>query len=153
MNQVSCESVRLAAMAVADGEMPLIPAPDIELHLAQCDRCPGDVEWLRDVIDLLSAQSRRERTESVWGRVAERLSRGEQARWASDHWPWFLLLGLFLAGYRVVVAALGWAPGLWFKLVPALLAIAVFGLLRENPFKVNPELQAQTSDLNFRFER
>jgi hypothetical protein len=35
----------------------------------------------------------------------------------------------------------------------ALLAIAVFGLLRENPFKINSELQAPTSDLNFRFER
>jgi anti-sigma factor RsiW len=140
-------------MAVADGEEPSIPAPDIELHLAQCDRCLGEVKRLRAVIDLLNAQSRRERTESVWGQVAERLSQGGQARVASDHWPWFLLLGLFLAGYKVVVAALDWEPGLWFKLAPALLAIAVFCLFRENPFKVNPELQAQTSDLNFRFER
>jgi hypothetical protein len=153
MNQVSCESIRLAAMAVADGEKPLIPAPDIGLHLAQCDRCLSEVERLRAVIDLLNAQSRRERTESVWGRVAESLSRGEQARAVSDHWPWFLLLGLFLAGYRVVVAALDWEPGLWFKLAPALLAIAVFGLLRENPFKVSSEIQAEASGLNFRVER
>jgi hypothetical protein len=153
MNQVSCESICLAAMAVADGEEPSIPAPDIELHLGQCDQCQGEVERLRAVINLLNAQSRREQAESVWGRVAERLSRGGQARAASDHWTWFLLLGLFLAGYKVVAAALDWDPGLWFKLAPALLAIAVFGLLRENPFKVNPELQAQTSDLNFRSER
>jgi hypothetical protein len=42
---------------------------------------------------------------------------------------------------------------LWLNLAPALLAIAVFGLLRENPFKVNSELHDPTSDLNFRFER
>jgi hypothetical protein len=153
MNQVSCKNVCLAAMAIADGEKQLILAADIELHVAQCDRCRSEVEQLKAFIDLLNAQRRRERTESVWGRVAERLSRGEQARTASDHWHWFLLLGLFLAGYRGVVAALNWEPGLWFKLAPALLAIAVFVLLRENPFKVNSELQAQTSDQNFRFER
>ncbi len=153
MNQVSCESVRLAAMAVADGEKPLIPLNEIELHLAQCDLCRSEVEQLITFIDLLNAQCRRERTESVWGRVAERLGRGERTRAASDHWPWFLLLGSFLAGYRLVVAASDWEPGLWFKLAPALLAIAVFAFLRENPFKVNSQLQDQTSGLNFRFER
>jgi len=153
MNQVSCECICLAAMAIADGEKPLILAADIELHLAQCDRCRSEVERLKSLIDLLNAQRRRERTESVWGLVAERLRREERARTASDRWPWLLLLGLFLAGYRVAVAALHWEPGLWLNLAPALLAIAVFGLLRENPFKVNSELHAPTSDLNFRFER
>jgi anti-sigma factor RsiW len=146
MNQMSCESVRLAAMAIADGEKPLILAADVELHLAQCDRCRSEVERLKSVIDLLNEQRRRERTEGVWGRVVERLSRKKRARAASDHWPWLLLLGLFLAGYRVVVAALDLEPGLWLNLAPALLAIAVFGLLRENPFKINSELHAPTSD-------
>src|SRR5262249_3628408 len=153
MNQVSCESVCVAAMAIADGEKPLIPAADVELHLAQCDRCRGEGERSKSVIDLLNEQRRREWTESVWGRVVERLSRRERARAASDHWPWLLLLGLFLAGYRVVVAALDLEPGLWLNLAPALLAIAVFGLLRENPFKVNSELHGPSSDMNFRFER
>jgi anti-sigma factor RsiW len=146
MNQMSCESVYLAAMAIADGEKPLILAADVELHLAQCDRCRSEVERLKSVIDLLNEQRRRERTEGVWGRVVERLSRKKRARAASDHWPWLLLLGLFLAGYRVVVAALDLEPGLWLNLAPALLAIAVFGLLRENPFKINSELHAPTSD-------
>ena len=142
MNQVNCETALLAAMAIADGEKPLIPAPDVELHLAQCDRCRSEVERLKAVIDLLDAQRRRERTESVWGQVAERLRRRERARTASDHWPWFLALGLVLAGYRVAVAAADWEPGWWFKLAPILLAIAVFCFLRENPFRVNPEVQA-----------
>jgi anti-sigma factor RsiW len=132
-------------MAVADGEKPLIPAADIELHLAQCDQCQGEVERLRAVIDLLNAQSRRQRNESVWGWVSERLSRRGQARAASDHWLWFLLLGLFLAGYKVVVAASDWEPNFLFKLAPVLLAIAVFVFLRENPFKVNPGLQTRIS--------
>src|SRR5262245_49368781 len=139
MNLVSCESICLAAMAVADGEKPLIPAADIELHLGQCARCRSEVAQLKSVIDLLNEQHRRERTESVWNGVAETLKRRNEARTAPDHWPWFLLLGLLLAGYRIAIAASDWEPGFWFKLTPVLLAIAVFGLLRENPFKVNPD--------------
>ena len=153
MNQLSCEAVCLATMAIADGEKPAIPVVDIDLHLAQCERCRCEAEGLKSVVDLLNAQRRRERTESVWGQVVARLHRSERARTASDHWPWLLLLGLFLVGYRVVVASLAWEPGWWLKLAPVLLAIAVFGLLRENPFKVKSELQAPTADLNFRFER
>jgi len=145
MNQVNCENVCLAAMAVADGEKPLIPAPDIELHLAQCDRCRADVEQLQAFIELLNAPRRRERTESVWRRVAESLRHSGKARTVPDHWPWFLLLGLLLAGYRVIVAASDWEPSILFKVAPVLLAIAVFIFLRENPFKVNPGLQARIS--------
>jgi predicted anti-sigma-YlaC factor YlaD len=143
MNQVSCESVRLAAMAVADDEKPLIPAPDVELHLAQCDRCRGDVELLKAFIELLNGQRRRERAESVWERVAESLRHSDKARTAPDHWPWFLLLGLLLAGYRVIVAMSDWEPNILIKLATVLLAVAVFVFLRENPFKVNPGLQAR----------
>jgi anti-sigma factor RsiW len=132
-------------MAAADGEKPPISAPDIELHLAQCARCRSEVEQLKAVIGLLNEQHRRERTESVWDGVSETLKRRNEARTAPDHWPWFLLLGLLLAGCKVAVAASDWEPGFSFNLAPILLAIAVFGLLRENPFKVNPEIQFQTS--------
>ena len=140
---MNCETARLAAMAVGDGEKQLIPAADVELHLAQCDRCRGDVEQLNSFIELLNAQRRRERTESVWGQVAESLRHSDEARKPPDHWPWFLLLGLLLAGYRVMVAASDWEPNFLFKLAPVLLAIAVFIFLRENPFKVNPGLQTR----------
>lgn len=132
-------------MAVADGEKPLIPVVEIELHLAQCVRCQSEVEQLETVIDLLNGQRRAERTESVWGGVAESLSRKNESRTASDHWHWFLLLGLFLACFRGVIAVSDWEPGLWIKFAPVLLAIAVFGLLRENPFKVNPGLHSRIS--------
>jgi anti-sigma factor RsiW len=145
MNQESCEKICLAAMAVADGEKPPIPASDIEFHLAQCARCRSEVGQLKSVIDLLDGQDRREQTASVWGGVAETLKRRNEARAAPDHWPWFLLLGLFLAGCRIVVAVSDLEPGLWVKLAPLLLVIAVFGLLRENPFKVNPGLQYRHS--------
>src|SRR5262245_27882268 len=145
MDQVSCEIVRLAAISVADGEKPLIPEPDVELHLAQCDRCRADVEQSKAFIELLNGQHRRERTESVWGRVAESLRHSDEARKQPDHWPWFLLLGLLLAGYRVIVAASNWEPNILFKLAPVLLAIAVFIFLRENPFKINPGLQTRIS--------
>jgi anti-sigma factor RsiW len=145
MNQVSCESICLAAMAVADGETPPIPAPEIEFHLSQCARCRSEVEQLKSVIDIFNEQRRSERTESVWDGIAETLKRKHVAQSTSDHWPWFLLLGLLLAGYRIAVAAAEWEPGWWFRLAPILVAVAVFAFLRENPFKVNPGIQFQTS--------
>ena len=145
MDQVSCEDICLAAMAVADGERPPIPARDIEIHLSQCAGCRSEVAHLKSVIDLLDKQQRRDRTESVWVGVADTLTRRNETRTTSDHWHWFLLLGLFLAACRIVIAALNLEPSLWTKLVPLILAIAVFGLLRENPFKVNAGLKLQTS--------
>lgn len=145
MNQVNCESICLAAMAVADGETPPIRAAEIELHLGQCARCRSEVGQLKPLIDLLNAQRRRQPNESVWDGVAENLRQRNEARAASDHWSWFLLLGLLLAGYRIAVAASDWEPGVWLKLTPILLAVVVFALLRENPFKVNPDIQFNTS--------
>lgn len=145
MNQVNCESICLAAMAVADGETPPIPAVEIELHLGQCARCRSETAQLKPIIDLLNAQRRHEPSESVWDGVAENLKRREAARTTSDHWHWFLLLGLLFAGYRVAVATSDWEPGVWFKLTPILFAVAVFALLRQNPFKVNPNIQFNTS--------
>ncbi len=122
-------------MAIADGERPPIPAPDIEFHLSQCARCRSEVEQLKSVIDLLNMQHRRERTESVWDGVAETLKRRSETRTTSDHWHWFLLLGLFLAGCRVVIAVLNLGPTVWTKLVPLLLAIAVFGFTSGKPLQ------------------
>jgi len=145
MNRENCERICLAAMAIMDGEDPPIPLAEIEFHLAQCGGCRNEVEQMRTIIELLSGQRRRERTERVWDGVAATRRQRNEARTSLDHWLWFLLLGLLLAGYRIVAATSDWEPGWWFKLAPILLAIAVFGFLRENPFKVNPILQSQIS--------
>jgi hypothetical protein len=149
MNQVSCESIRLAAMAIADGENPPIPAPDIKLHLASCARCRSEVAQLRALSQLLDGHRRRERTENVWGGIAEDLRPKTELQTTVDHWPWLMLLGLLVAGYRVAVSTSDWEPSFWLKLAPILLVIAVFGLLRENPFKVNPGLRVETPAPDF----
>jgi predicted anti-sigma-YlaC factor YlaD len=149
MNQVNCESIRLAAMAVADGEEPPIPAPDIELHLANCDRCQREVAQLRTLSQLLDGQRRRARTENVWDGIAEDLRPKTAPQTTADHWPWLMLLGLLIAGYRVALSTSDWESSLWLKLAPVLLVIAVFGLLRENPFKVNTQLKVQSPAPNF----
>ena len=149
MNQVSCDSIRLAAMAVADGENPPIPAPDIELHLSTCDHCRSDVAQLNTLLKLLDGQRRRERTENVWDGIAADLRPKTAPQTTTDHWPWLMLLGLLVASYRVAVSTSNWEPSWWLKLAPILLVIAVFVLLRENPFKVNPELKVKTTAPEF----
>jgi predicted anti-sigma-YlaC factor YlaD len=100
MNHVNCENIRIAAMVVADNECPQIPISEIEFHLAECDDCRIEIKELNAVIDLLKGQRRRERTETVWDRVEEFLRSRSESRRMPDHWPWFLMLGLALAGYR-----------------------------------------------------
>ena len=107
MNQVNCESIRLAAMAVADGENPPIPAPEIELHLSTCDHCRSDVAQLNTLLKLLDGQRRRERTENVWDGIAESLRPKTSPQTTTDHWPWLMLLGLLVGGGRRGVGRAG----------------------------------------------
>lgn len=145
MNREECERICLAMMAIADGEQPPSPVPEIEAHLAGCESCRTEVAGMKMLIDELNAQQRREGAESVWPGIAETLKRGHEAGTRADHWPWLLLLGLLLAGYRLIVSTSAWDPGHWFKIVPILLAVTFFIFLRENPFKVSPILQTRDS--------
>lgn len=163
MNQASCESICIAAMAIADGETPKIPLAEIKSHLDQCTVCRTEVEQLNGVTALLDGSRRSEMPVDVWAGLAasighanradqvnqanraNRANRAERTPKASENWPWLLALGLLLAGFRIAGTVFEWKADLWFTLAPVLLAIAVFWLLRENPLRVNSELQLQTS--------
>ena len=43
MADINCESVRVAAMALADGETPPLRSKEIETHLLICDRCSEEI--------------------------------------------------------------------------------------------------------------
>jgi hypothetical protein len=53
------------------------------------------------------------------------------------------MLGLLLLGYKLIEMIPDRDFGLLFKLVPILLTVVVFGYLKENPFKINPELRGE----------
>jgi predicted anti-sigma-YlaC factor YlaD len=143
MTKLNCESVCMAAMAIADGYQPELSSDQIEAHLASCSECRREVGQLRVLSSLLDAQERRQRTENLWQQVERRLPVAKPAPSTSRAWYPFTLLGVLLLGYRIVEMVPDHDFGFLFKLVPVLLVIAAFIYLRENPFKIDAGLRLE----------
>lgn len=143
MTKPDCESVCMAAMAIADGYQPELPSEQIETHLADCSDCRREVAQLGVLSSLLATQERLRRNEDVWNRIEHRLSDTSSSQSTSHASYPFMLLGLVLLGYRLVEIIPDSHFGLLFKLVPVLAVIAAFSYVRENPFKIHSELRLE----------
>jgi predicted anti-sigma-YlaC factor YlaD len=139
MADINCESIRVAAMALADGETPSLRPEEIETHLLICDRCREQVEQMKATNQLLSSQKRLIPEANLWPLVNERLQASASSA-ALFRWRVLLLFAMPLFGYKIALLVFQASPSLWSKLVPVILAIAVFSYLRINPFKINCEL-------------
>ena len=139
MADINCESIRVAAMALADDETPLLRPGEIETHLLVCDRCREEVEQMRATNQLLSSQKRLIPEANLWPLVNERIQASAPSA-PLFRWRVLLLFALPLFGYKILLLIFQASPSLWSKLVPVILVIAVFGYLRSNPFKINCEL-------------
>ena len=139
MTDINCESIRIAEMALADGEESPLGPEEIEKHLRNCDHCWAEIESLRAINEMLSSQKRLRPEANIWPLVNERL--GATAGSAPPFsWRLLLLFGIPLFGYKFLLLILQTAPNLWSRLIPMILVIAVFSYLRTNPFKINCEL-------------
>ncbi|HSE26442.1 MAG TPA: zf-HC2 domain-containing protein [Pyrinomonadaceae bacterium] len=139
MTDINCESIRISAMALADGEESPLDREEIDTHLRNCDRCRAEIEQLRAINELLSSQKRLRSEANLWRQVSERLE-VTAGTMPSFSWRLLLLFGIPLFGYKALLLSVHAAPSLWSKLVPIILVIAVFSYLKTNPFKINCEL-------------
>ena|SRR5687768_11396081 len=142
MSEMNCESVCMAAMAIADGYQPELSPEQIEIHLAGCAGCRREFEQLQELSSLLDTQERRPRTENLWQEIERRLpdsTRTSTSRVSRS----FMFLGALLLGYRLFELIPDRDFSFVFKFVPLILVIAAFAYLRENPFKVNSELSLE----------
>ena len=136
MSTMDCESVRQAAMALADGETSPLNAGQIQSHLADCPECRRAVEELGSLTRALAARSRREPTLDLWPRIRTRLDRPLSYRLAGRFA--LLVAALLLARGIVLVTA---EPVEWIVRGVALLLVGGwFLLLRENPFTIHSHL-------------
>lgn len=143
MSELNCESVSMAAMAIADGYQPEVSSEQIGTHLASCADCSREVGQLQELSSLLDTQERRLRTENIWGGVESRLRDAAPAQSASTVLPSFMFLGALLMGYRLLELIPDRDLSFLFKFLPILLVIAAFGYLRENPFKISSDLSVE----------
>lgn len=140
MNRINCEDAVIKMMAVIDGEESGLPDEEIEEHLAGCESCRQEVAELQSTVLLLKKQKRREPQDvDLWMTIENRI--GAQTKTASQmKWQPFILVGVLLVTYKLIEMLPERDFGLWLKVVPFVLVIALFVFLRENPFKINTEL-------------
>lgn len=139
MNKINCEDVVVKIMAVIDGEKSDFSNEQIAEHLANCESCRQEAEQLQNTVILLKKQKRRDQDANLWLEIENRI--GAQTKTTpQEKWQPFILLGVFLIAYKLLEILPERGFGLWLKLVPFVLVIALFGFLRENPFKIKTEL-------------
>ena len=136
---MKCEEIRMAAMALAEGEKPPIPPGEVQAHLAVCAECRGELAELAALCQRLDGQQRRNWAPDLWGRIEGRIAR------PSPNALWFgvLLLGCFELLELVPDRQLS----MLLELTPVLIALAIFGWLRQNPFRINTELRLEEEEL------
>lgn len=137
---MNCEDALTAKMAEIDGEETEISAERIDLHLATCENCRREVEQMRSADNLLKGNARREQTADLWSAIETRIDAKEVSQ---NDWKPFALLGALLVAYKLLEMLPEQTFGLAFNLVPLILIVATFVILKENPFKINDELVSE----------
>ena len=139
MNEFKCENAILSAMAEFDGEETLLSSEQLKAHLAVCENCRREIEQMQNAIGLLQAQMRRKQPADLWHLIEKRIE-SQQKDATQIGWKFFALLGAFLAAYKLLEMLPAEDFGFLFKFVPLIFVVALFGFLKENPFKINTQL-------------
>ena len=140
MSEIKCEDAILSAMAEFDGEEPLISAEQLKTHLDGCENCRREIAQMQKTFGLLRAQTRREQTADLWLSIEKRIEPLQTEAAPQIGWNVFALLAVFLVGYKLLEMLPDEDFGFLFKFVPLVFVVALFGFLRENPFKINTQL-------------
>jgi predicted anti-sigma-YlaC factor YlaD len=136
---MKCDDAMLKMMALLDGEETEVSSEQAAAHLAGCENCRQEIEQLRNIANLFKGQRRREQSADLWLEIDKRLE-AQTSTVQQVKWQPFLILVAGLVAYKLFEMIPEREFGLLFKLVPLILVVALFGFLKENPFKINTEL-------------
>ncbi len=137
-----CEKTILSAMAEMDREPPLLSAEQMAQHLSRCEQCRTEIERQAVAVTLLQKQKRRAETADLWLEIDKRIDEKTVSHPVA-RWYFFLLLGAILVVYKLLEMIPVQDLGFLFKLVPVIFTVALFYLLKENPFKINADLELE----------
>lgn len=135
MNKQNCEEILMALMAVFDGEETDFSPEQLNSHTAGCDDCRQAVEQMQHTFNLLREHERFAPDADLWPLIDAQIEAEPKTGWQP-----FLLVGVLLVVYKFLEMFPAADFGFVFKIVPLLLIVALFVLLKENPFKINTEL-------------
>jgi hypothetical protein len=148
MNANECEQIRMAVMARADGESPVVPADQIERHLAGCADCRREAGAMQLLPPLFAAQARRHQTAQLWLRIAPGLAAAKSASAEPDSAGTYIALGLMLTACQATLFFVAPAISPWIKAAAVLAIAALLALRRMNPFVIEPELALSKKGLS-----
>lgn len=130
----------MAWSAMRDGHRGSLDAAQLEDHISTCDDCRSNVERLGELMQLLDGQKRQVLTGQLWSSIEGRLPERSRSANSSRDLRLLVPIGAVLLAYKLFEQLADGNTALLIKIVPLLLVIVVFGVLKENPFRINPEL-------------
>lgn len=139
MNKINCENILIQKLALLDGEKAELSEEQIAEHLAGCENCRQEIGQMQNTIFALNKQKRREQDANLWLPIKRRISAKSETA-SETNWQPFILLGVLLVVYKLLEMLPERDFGWTLKIVPFVLIVALFGFLKENPFKINTEL-------------
>jgi len=134
MQKLNCEDVLRAQMAAADGEEPGFSKDLLAAHVAGCANCHHELEQLQALDQVLAMHALSEPRVDLWPAIENRIAKRVPA------WQSFALIGLLLVIYKLLEMLPARDPGMAIKLVPLIIVVLLFVLIKENPFRINTEL-------------
>ena len=134
MQKLSCEDVLRAQMAAADGEEPEFSKQLLAAHVAGCTNCQHELEQLQALDQVLAVHTLSETRIDLWPAIENRIAK------RAIRWQPFALIGLLLVIYKLLEMLPARDPGMAIKLVPLVIVVLLFVLIKENPFRINTEL-------------
>jgi anti-sigma factor RsiW len=140
MKELTCEDALIAQMAAADGEESGFSEEQLAAHIAACANCQHELKQLQVLNQVLTDQSLAEPSVNLWPAIETRIARPARSR---RRWQPFALIGLLLVIHKLLEMLPASDPGMFFKLVPLVIAALLFVLIKENPFKINTELMLE----------
>lgn len=137
MSEIECEKIQMGIMARIDSEVSVVSDEQIGFHLDACGACRNQVEQLKTTDQILKRQERLEQDADLWPAIQKQIVGNRHSKMS---WQPFLLVSLLLVAYKLFEMLSQEAPDFALKLLPLTIAIGLFVAIKENPFRVNPEL-------------
>ena len=141
MKELSCDDVLMAQMAAADGEAMELSHEQLAAHIAGCANCQHELNQMQVVDQVLTCHTLSELRVNLWPAIETRIeNRIAKPSRSGVSWQPFALIGLLLVIYKLLEMVPARDLGMAFKLVPLVIVVLLFILIKENPFRINTDL-------------
>ena len=140
MKELTCEDVLMAQMTAADGEKAAFSKEQLTAHIADCANCQHELKQMEALDHVLASHTLAEPRVDLWPAIENKIASRSRSVLS---WRPFALIGLLLVAHKLLEFLPERDPGFAFKLVPLLIIPLLFLLIKENPFRINPELVAK----------